>query len=142
MVCQLRPARFPKRLYLVVLPRYHQPLGRGQLLRRDAMGHIPETVSDLPHNSIFSRPGYGSSPEDCGKRPPHELLNNVFAEEWRVGPGHVWQCIATRVPTVRGIKIQPPVVDLEYLLLEVEEGIDGAIVNVDKENSDMLRVLE
>jgi hypothetical protein len=34
------------------------------------------------------------------------------------------------------------VVDLEYLLLEVEEGIDGAIVNVDKENSDMLRVLE
>jgi hypothetical protein len=43
---------------------------------------------------------------------------------------------------VRGIKIQPPVVDLEYLLLEVEEGIDSAIMNVDKENSDMLRVLE
>jgi hypothetical protein len=42
---------------------------------------------------------------------------------------------------VHGIKIQPPVVDLECLMFEVEKGVDGVVMNMDKGNLDMLRVI-
>jgi hypothetical protein len=106
------------------------------------MRHLPEALSDLTYDSILSFSRHGCQPEDGWKHLPQQLFHDMITEEWRIRSYHAgWELIPTRILAMHGIKIQPPVVNLQHLMLEIKEGISGVIMSMNKRNSNMFRAV-